>query len=76
MSADTFNLVIPGRLRLYRRRTRLRWQDCQRERRRRPKASAMEGASQSILPPDKDQDGFRVPPANSAGGPGMTTIFC
>jgi hypothetical protein len=23
----------------------------------------------------KDQDGFRVPPANSADGPGMTTIF-
>jgi len=27
---------------------------------------------ESMLPFDKDQDGFRVPPANSAGGRGMT----
>jgi hypothetical protein len=78
MSATIFYLVIPGRLQLHRRRTRLRRQDAGANigAANGPTGKPQDAASLSMLPFGKDQDGFRVPPANNAGGPGMTPILC
>jgi hypothetical protein len=35
-------------------------------------AASMQANPESMLLSSKDQYGFRVPPANNAGGPGMT----
>jgi hypothetical protein len=67
-------VVIPGRLRLHRRRTRLRRQDAGANigAADGPTGEPQDAASLSILIFVERQHGFRVPPANNAGGPGMT----